>query len=89
LAKLSAVLQDESLLVLAAMVSVTGLTGSGLLAIGLWHKLFTPDHAWTVAHLDEDFQARQWGEDEEAMARRTKRKREFDAAVMLLDLLHV
>ena len=62
--------QGEGLLTLTAMVSITGLTGSGLLTIGLWNKLFTPDHVWLAAHVDEDFQIRLWGEDEEASERR-------------------
>lgn len=87
LARLADTLQDEGLLVLTALVSITGLTGSGLLAIGLWNRLFTPDHVWTAAHLDEDFQIRQWGEDDEASVRRKKRRQEYDAAVAVLEAL--
>ncbi len=85
LAKLTESLRDEGLLVTTALASITNLTGSGLLAIGLWHELFTPDHVWVAAHVDEDFQIRLWGEDEEAKLRRTKRKAEFDAAAQLLE----
>jgi chaperone required for assembly of F1-ATPase len=84
LARLADSLQDEGLLALTALVSITGLTGSGLLAIGLWHRLFTPDHVWVAAHVDEDYQIRQWGEDEEAGIRRAWRRKEFDAAVNVL-----
>jgi chaperone required for assembly of F1-ATPase len=87
LARLAEALQDEGLFVLAPLVAITAITGSGLLAIGLWHRLFTPDHVWTVAHVDEDFQARLWGQDEEAMARRAKRRVEFDTAVQLLEFM--
>lgn len=87
LAKLADALQDEGLFVLVPLVAITGITGSGLLAIGLWHQLFTADHVWTIAHVDEDFQARLWGEDEEAMKRRAKRRIEFDAAVQLLEFM--
>lgn len=87
LARLADSLQDEGLLVLTALVSITGLTGSGLLTIGLWNRLFTPDHVWIAAHLDEDFQIRQWGEDEEAIIRRQKRRKEFDAAVAVLEAM--
>jgi chaperone required for assembly of F1-ATPase len=84
LSRLAEELESENLLVLTALVSITGLTGSGLLALGLWHKLFTPDHVWTAAHLDEDFQIGQWGQDEEAAYRRARRRIEFDAAVGVL-----
>lgn len=87
LARLSEALADEDLLPLTALVSITGLTGSGLLSIGLRHGLFTPDDVWAAAHVDEDHNIRLWGEMEEAAARRKKRRAEFDAAVKLLQLL--
>lgn len=87
LSRLAEQLEGENLLVLTALVSITGLTGSGLLALGLWHQLFTPDHVWTAAHVDEDYQIGQWGEDEEAAYRRARRRIEFDAAANVLDQL--
>lgn len=69
---------------LAALVSITGLTGSGLLAVGLLLGLFEPQFAWDAAHLDEDYQARVWGEDSEALERRKVRRAEFDAALTVL-----
>lgn len=87
LARLAEALQDEALLPLAAMVSITGITGSGLLAMALRHHLLAPDAAWTAAHVDEDHNIRLWGAVEEATLRREKRRREFDAAVRMLDLL--
>ncbi len=85
LTRISDVLADEELLPLTALVSITGLTGSGLLTIGLRHGLFTPDEVWTAAHVDEDHNIRLWGEMEEAALRRKKRRAEFDAAVKLLE----
>ena len=85
--RLAEALVGENLFVLTALVSATGLTGSGVLAIGLWHKLFTPDQVWAAAHVDEDYQISQWGEDEEAAERRAKRRVEFDTAVAVLDAL--
>ncbi|HEV7276412.1 MAG TPA: ATP12 family protein [Devosiaceae bacterium] len=86
LAKLSETLQEEGLLALAAMVVITGITGSGLLAIALRQRLLTADEVWAAAHVDEDHNIRLWGEVEEAAARREKRRRDFDAAVQMLDL---
>jgi chaperone required for assembly of F1-ATPase len=85
--RLAQSLDGENLFSLTALVSITGLTGSGLLAIGLLHQLFTADQVWTAAHVDEDYQIAQWGEDEEASERRGKRRREFDVAVAVLDAL--
>lgn len=87
IAKLAERLQDEGLLVLTTLVSITGLTGSGLLAIALWNQLLTPDEVWAAAHVDEDFQIGLWGQDEEAETRRALRRVEFDTAVAVLDAL--
>lgn len=84
LGRLREAIADESLLPLTALVSITSLTGSGLLAIGLRHGLFAPDDVWAAAHVDEDHNIRLWGEMEEARLRRDKRRIEFDAAVRLL-----
>ena len=89
LAKLADALRDEGLLVLTALVSITSLTGSGMLAMALWHRLLTPDEVWDTAHVDEDYNLRLWGADDEALLRRQKRRREFDAAVQMLDYLRV
>ncbi|MGB3337417.1 MAG: ATP12 family protein [Devosia sp.] len=85
--RLAESLVGENLFTLTTLVSVTGLTGSGLLAIGLWNKLFSPDQVWKAAHVDEDYQISQWGQDEEAAERRATRRVEFDTAVTVLDAL--
>lgn len=87
LRKLDLTLENQGLLSLTALVSITGITGSGLLAIGLLHGLFTPDQVWKAAHVDEDHQIRLWGEDDEASERRAKRRVEFDIAVAVVEAL--
>ena len=87
LTKLDAALEGQGLLALTALVSITGLTGSGLLAIALLHQLLDADQVWTAAHVDEDHQIRLWGEDEEAMERRARRRVEFDTAVAVVEAL--
>jgi chaperone required for assembly of F1-ATPase len=72
---------------LAAMHLMTSLTGSALLAVAVEVGALEPDAAWTAAHVDEDWQIEQWGHDAEAIARRANRRRDFDAAVRLLDAL--
>jgi chaperone required for assembly of F1-ATPase len=47
----------------------------------------TAEQAWAAAHIDEDWQIRQWGEDAEAQARRARRWAEMQAASRLLALL--
>jgi chaperone required for assembly of F1-ATPase len=85
--RLAEALEGENLFVLTALVSITGITGSGLLAIALWHRLLSPEQVWVAAHVDEDYQISQWGEDEEAAERRAKRRVEFDVAVAVLDAM--
>jgi len=70
---------------LAALHVMTALSGSALLALAVALKRLTPEEAWAAAHVDEDFQIGQWGEDDEAKARRRLRKRDFDAAAKVLE----
>mgnify|MGYP001390802632 CR=1 FL=1 len=85
--RLRGVIAGEDLFRAAALSSITGLTGSGLLAIALRENLVARDAAWIAAHVDEDYQASLWGEDFEAARRRAKRRAEYDAAVNLLGWL--
>lgn len=72
---------------IAAMHVLTTLTGSALLALALYHKVCDEDRIWAAAHVDEDWNAQQWGEDEEVVARRAMRLRDFRAAARVLRLL--
>lgn len=74
----------EDPVALAALHVVTTLTGSALLAIALKEGAFGPTAIWKAAHVDEDVQMEIWGQDEEAMVRRTVREAEFLAAVTVL-----
>jgi chaperone required for assembly of F1-ATPase len=69
---------------LAALSTLTSLTGSVVIALALRHDILPPDQAWAAAHVDETFQAEVWGQDEEAQARLVARRRDFDAAMLLL-----
>jgi len=71
-------------LALAGAHNVMTLTGSAILTLALANGRVDPDATWDAAHLDEDYQIGIWGQDEEAAERRVIRRREFDAAVLLL-----
>ena len=75
--------EERSAVKLAALHVMTTLTGSVLLALAVQQGRLTPEEAWALAHLDEDFQMEVWGQDEEALARRAARWREMQAAAML------
>lgn len=69
---------------LAGLQMATTLTGSALIALALAEGAVDPEAAWAAGHVDEDWNISQWGADEEAMARRARRKADFDAAVLAL-----
>jgi len=72
---------------LAAVHVMTTLMGSALLALAVEAGELTPDEAWIAAHVDEDWNAEQWGHDSEAVARRNARRRDMMAAARLVEAL--
>ncbi len=68
---------------LAALLVMTTLTGSALLALAVAHGELSATDAWRVAHVDEDFEMRAWGEDAQALRRRARQWREMEAAAGL------
>lgn len=72
---------------LAALSPVVTITGSLALSLALLDGAADVDAIWAAAHVDEDFQAEQWGEDYLAVEAREAKRREFDAAVRFLQVL--
>ena len=72
---------------LAALHVMTSLTGSALLAIAVEAGEIKPAAAWKAAHVDEDWNILQWGEDAEAAQRRAFREAEMMAAAALVKAL--
>ena len=66
---------------------MTTLTGSALLALAHAKGRLSLKEAWAAAHIDEDWQISQWGEDAEAADRRAVRWAEMQAASRFLELL--
>ena len=73
---------------LAPVHVITTLTGSLLLALALARGHLTADELWRAAHVDEDWQIEQWGEDAEAAERRLHRRAELNASDQLLSLVN-
>ena len=69
---------------LAALSTMTTLTGSALLALAVLHGRLDLDAAWAAAHVDEDWNIELWGDDEEAQQRRANRRSEMQAAVTVI-----
>lgn len=74
-------------LTLAALHSATTLTGSALLALACHAGRIDGAQAWRLAHIDEDYQAEQWGWDSEAQAARDRKRAQMDAAALVLTAL--
>jgi chaperone required for assembly of F1-ATPase len=66
---------------------ITTLTGSAVLALAVEAGEVKAEDAWAAAHVDEDWQIEQWGEDAEATQRRALREREMLAACRFIELL--
>jgi len=72
---------------LSSLHVMTTLMGSALLALAVEAGLLDAEQGWNAAHVDEDWNISQWGEDSEATARRAFRRRDMMAAVELLRAL--
>jgi chaperone required for assembly of F1-ATPase len=72
---------------LTALASITTVTGSLVIALAIFDGRLTVEGAVAAAHLDELFQAEQWGVDAEALARRNGQANEIADAVRFLGLL--
>ena len=79
--------QREEPFRLSAIHLMTTLTGSALVALAVEAGAVSPDEAWRAAHVDEDWNISQWGEDAEASRRRQFRENEMRAAALLLQAL--
>ena len=86
LQRLGQVLSPYDDLSLTVLHNLTTLIGSAILPLALIETDWEEDHIWQVAHIDEDFQIERWGQDEEAQARRKKRRIEFDQTYAFFQL---
>jgi len=71
---------------LGAVSAITTLTGSALIALAVAAGRLSAEEAWTVAHVDEDWNMELWGRDELALERRRFRYAEMEAAATVLAL---
>lgn len=70
---------------IAALHTITTLTGSALLALALAEGRVSAEEAWNAAHADEDWNIEHWGGDAEAEARRAARWTDMQASYHLFD----
>ena len=87
LAKLHAHVATFSEFDLSGLHQIVNITGSLVLGLALMAKQIDAEKAHELAHIDEIWQAEQWGVDEEAEARLTGRKEALMASAKYLELL--
>lgn len=71
---------------LAALALMVPLVGSAVLALAYWHEQLSTEALLAAARVDEDFQAAQWGEDDEAKLAWAFKARDVRAACFFLDM---
>ncbi len=72
---------------LAAFHDLVSLTGSLILGFAVQQEIRPPEALWALSRLDEDWQAEQWGADEEAEAHAALKKQAFLDAALIFSLL--
>ena len=86
LARLRAVVESLDPFALAALSKMVSLSGSLVIGLAALERAFPVAQLWQAAELDDLFQAEQWGDDDEALARRAKRHDEFAMAARFAEL---
>ena len=84
----AAVARYHDPIALAALHTITTISGSAILTLAYAAGRIDLDTLWSLAHLEEDWTVEQWGEDEEAVARRARRFEEASAAADTLAALN-
>jgi chaperone required for assembly of F1-ATPase len=85
--RLAAAVGDRSPWRLTALHELVVLTGSLVAGLAVAEGARTPDEAWILSRIDEDWQISQWGSDSEAEASAARRRAEFLDAVRFDRLL--
>ncbi len=72
---------------LAPLSPLVTISGSFLIALAMLDDAMPAEAAFDAAHLDELWQAEQWGEDDFALEARAAHRKDFLAAAQFLDLV--
>lgn len=72
---------------LAAFHDLVTIPGSLVIALAAAHHQASVDDLWRWSRIDEDWQAEQWGADEEAEAHAAIKRRDFDNAFLAFESL--
>ena len=69
---------------LTAMHDLVAMSGSLVIGLAVLERAEAPEQLWQASRIDEDWQARQWGHDEEARRTAENRRQTFMQAVRFL-----
>lgn len=72
---------------LTALQNCIGITGSLLVSLGVVEGHLTPEQAFDLAQLDENYQIEKWGEDWEAADRRANQRADLSSTHRFLSML--
>lgn len=72
---------------IAALTPPVTIGGSLVAGLALIEGAFDAETLWAAVSLDEQYQERRWGADDQARAQRAAHKRDWDSAVRFLGLL--
>lgn len=86
IARLADAVAARSAFELAAFSPIVTIAGSLVIGLALAEDALDPEAAFDAAHLDELWQAEQWGEDELALDQRASHRADFLAACRFLRL---
>ena len=87
LARIASAYRAFDAFALAALNPVVTICGSAVIGLAVAEAMMDADTAWAIGHLDELWQAEQWGKDPLAEAGHKERQADLAAAVGFLKLL--
>ena len=87
LQKLSKEISSFNPFSLTGLYDLVTISGSLLVALAVYYKHITPTEGFDISFLDEDWQRKKWGQDEESNKNRFNKFKEFQLAFRFLELL--
>ena len=87
LQKLSKEISSYNVFLLTGFYDLVTISGSLLIALAVYYKHLSPKEGFDISFLDEDWQRRKWGQDEESIKNRANKFEEFQIAFRFLEFL--
>lgn len=85
--KLSEEINSYNAFLLTGLYDLVTISGSLLVALAVYYKYISPTAGFDISFLDEDWQRKKWGQDEESIKSRSNKFKEFQLAFRFLEFL--